>query len=156
MIEEIRGDLLDFPEGITVIMHQANCRHTMGAGIAKQIKDRYPTAYKADRSTVYGNQKMGTFSYSFIGKNCQRVIFNLYGQDGFGRTIRSTNYEALYLAIDNAFKMIKRFSLYHYKVGIPKFMGCGLAGGDWRIVRAMVESLSEQYNLTVVIVEWKQ
>ena len=51
MITTITGDLLDFPQGIDIIAHSCNCRNTMSAGIAKQIKDRYPLSYDADTTT---------------------------------------------------------------------------------------------------------
>ena len=54
----IQGNLLDFPThcktdpdkyiGISAIAHSCNTRNIMGAGIAKQIKNRYPQAYEAD------------------------------------------------------------------------------------------------------------
>ena len=56
-VELIGGNLLDFPThcvssdkyvGINAIAHSCNCQNVMGAGIAKQIKDRYPQAFEAD------------------------------------------------------------------------------------------------------------
>ena len=47
-IEIIEANLLDFPNNINSIAHSCNTRNIMGAGIAKQIKDRYPEAYEAD------------------------------------------------------------------------------------------------------------
>ena len=41
MIKEVNGNLLTYP-GIQVIGHQTNCLSVMGAGIAKQIKARWP------------------------------------------------------------------------------------------------------------------
>ena len=48
MINMIDGNLLDFPNRINTIAHSCNTLNMMGAGIAKQIKDRYPLAWKAD------------------------------------------------------------------------------------------------------------
>ena len=48
MVQIIDGNLLDFPNDIKFIAHSCNTRNIMGAGIAKQIKDRYPMAYESD------------------------------------------------------------------------------------------------------------
>lgn len=50
MIKIIKGNLLDeFANNkLDYIFHNANIRNTFGAGIAKQIKERFPAAYEAD------------------------------------------------------------------------------------------------------------
>ena len=63
---------------INVILHCANCFHTMGAGVARAIKDEWPGAFQADLKTPRGDRsKMGTFSFHQEGK---LVVINLYGQ----------------------------------------------------------------------------
>jgi hypothetical protein len=54
----------------------------MGAGIAPQIKSKFPDAYIVDCQTIRGDiNKLGTISYTFTN------IVNLYGQfDYSGRT----------------------------------------------------------------------
>jgi O-acetyl-ADP-ribose deacetylase (regulator of RNase III) len=65
-VQITKGNLLDFPThclsfasneyiGINAIAHSCNCQNVMGAGIAKQIKDRYPQAYEAD-TKFYNNE----------------------------------------------------------------------------------------------------
>lgn len=41
-IKFVNGDILTFPErdGDTIICQQVNCRGVMGAGLAKQIRDK--------------------------------------------------------------------------------------------------------------------
>ncbi|MGJ4995019.1 hypothetical protein ACQR0Z_11425 [Bradyrhizobium sp. HKCCYLS3077] len=53
MMKIIKGDLIKLAlDGhIDVIVHGCNCQCTMGAGIAKSIKDIFPEAYAADLST---------------------------------------------------------------------------------------------------------
>lgn len=43
MIEYIKGNILNVTEGI--IVQQVNCMGVMGAGLAKQIKDKWPNIY---------------------------------------------------------------------------------------------------------------
>ena len=53
-----QGDLLQYAqEGVfDVIIHGCNCFCTMGAGIAKAIKARFPEAYQADCQTPKGDR----------------------------------------------------------------------------------------------------
>lgn len=44
MIKTVEGNILDAEEDI--ICHQVNCKGVMGAGLAKQIKSKYPNVYK--------------------------------------------------------------------------------------------------------------
>ena len=52
-MKSIRGNLLALARSgrFDVIVHGCNCRHAMGAGIAKQIKDSFPEAWAADLAT---------------------------------------------------------------------------------------------------------
>ena len=97
-IETIEGNLLDFPNDINVIAHSCNTRHIMGAGIAKQIKDRYPEAYEADwKAFNYEYDQDGQYVH-WLGKfskaqiNDRKYIYNMYTQATIG-TGREVNYE---------------------------------------------------------------
>lgn len=150
-MNEINGDLLSFPSGIQVICHQANCLATMGAGIARQIREQFPEAAKADREAFNKNQaKLGLFSAVQISDDPPKYIVNLYGQHGIDGE-KNTDYEGLYTSIDNLFKII---SPKGYAVGFPKNMGCGLGGGDWRIVQSIIEVLMEKHGVNVTIVNY--
>ena len=159
MITEIDGDLLDFPNGVDVLFHQANCQNVMGAGIAAQIKQRYPAAFKADADCgPKGSCRLGKFSVAKVNDDPRRFIFNLYGQKTIGGD-RSTNYEAIYEAMDRAFHLLETNILEHggtFHVGIPHKMSCALAGGDWRILRAMIEVLVDKYKIPVTIVKYNK
>ncbi len=141
MIEEIKGDLLTHPD-VNVIAHCANCFHTMGSGIARFIKEKYPQAYTADCTlTARGDiNKLGTFSSAcvetFFGLPNKHVA-NIYGQFRYGHDKRYLNYEAIFAgmqAVRDSFDPT-------LTIGIPYKMGCMRAGGDWRVVRAMMDSL---------------
>ena len=150
----IEGNLLDCPEGINIIAHGCNCFHTMGAGIARQIKERYPEAYQADKETSYGlKSKLGTFSYA---KSGFIKIANLYTQFNCGGQ-RELNYEALYNCLVNLRDAINHGSNSNsYVLGLPFLIGCGLAGGDARIVKTMHDVIFEEAKFEVIIVKYKQ
>jgi O-acetyl-ADP-ribose deacetylase (regulator of RNase III) len=146
----VKGNLLT--SDCTVLAHQANCYSTMGAGIAKQIKDRWPEVFAADRSypAPVGAKRLGKVSHALVDNNT-RLVFNLYGQLAYGAGKKQTDY----VALESAFsEMLKQLSLagerfFSMKIGVPMGMGAGLAGGDWNIISEMLDRVSTQYGVNV-------
>jgi type IV secretory pathway TrbL component len=81
-----KGDLIQKARAgeFDVIVHGCNCFCTMGAGIAKTIKQVFPAAYQADLATTAGDQaKLGTYSaaqvevaskpLTIVGRSSQRT-----------------------------------------------------------------------------------
>ncbi len=140
MIHIQQGDLLQ--SDCTVIAHQCNCFATMGAGIAKQIKERYPEAYEADRRfplPIGSRERLGHFSKVRVG-DC--LIYNLYGQYHYGRG-KQTELSMLEKAVRS---MLEDLKSHEGKIGFPYGMGAGLAGGDWGEIEPMLERCSEDYG----------
>lgn len=132
----IKGNIIElFDKGyIDVVVHGCNCFHTMGAGLAKQIKQRYPAAYAADLSTPKGDKnKLGTYSFVTIGIN--RYIVNAYTQYYYGRYHTQLDYSALQNVM---YGIKKEFGVL--RVGIPK-IGCGHAKGHWPTVEEIIDRL---------------
>ena len=82
-MKTIKGDLIKLAkdDNFDVIVHGCNCLHIMGAGIAKQIKHHFPSAYLADLKTPYHDQsKLGTISYTTVKTNSNKplVVVNGY------------------------------------------------------------------------------
>ena len=50
MLKHAKGNLIDMAEAgeFDVIVHGCNCQNTMGSGIAKEMRARYPGVYQAD------------------------------------------------------------------------------------------------------------
>ena len=57
-MQTVRGDLLALTNAgdFDVIIHGCNCQNTMGAGIAKSIKQQFPAAYADDLATEKGRR----------------------------------------------------------------------------------------------------
>jgi O-acetyl-ADP-ribose deacetylase (regulator of RNase III) len=145
MIHEVDANLLEYP--LDAIIHQANCFHTMGGGIALRIRQRHPEAYEADLQTKHGDfLKLGKFSVAVLPSN--KHIYNMYSQFSLGMG-KHTNYEAMY----NGLKAIEAHAVEGglKTIGLPKNMGCVLGGGDWRIVRQIIEVVFEKSLLDVYI-----
>lgn len=156
MIKNIVGNLLE-SDKCSVIVHQANLYHTFGAGIAAAIRMRFPEAYEADCKTVKGDlSRLGTYSAAKItrvtGGPVTSILYvvNLYSQNGIGGKDRLTSYDAMVQGLTTIKDKLER-SAKQQTIGIPFLMGCGLANGDWRIVRAIIESVFGQSKVDVLI-----
>lgn len=144
------GDLLK--SDCTVIMHQANCQSTMGSGIAKSIAEMYPGARIVDSNSLYGpEEKFG--SYTAYKDDNGVTIVNLYGQYGFGRGKQQTNYDKLESAIDMFLHAINSgiYNKSKLKIGVPYKMGCDRAGGDWEVVRDILDRQGKKHQLDIYI-----
>jgi len=132
MIEQIYGDLLS--SDMQVIAHGCNCFHTMSAGIAKEIKIKYPQAFAADKATIYGDiNKLGTYSRATITEIPLDII-NCYTQHKFGTDKVHVDYDAIIKVMTK----IKNDYSPAIRIGFPR-IGCGLAGGDWDIVYSILD-----------------
>lgn len=136
------GDLLKRKD-LDVIAQQANCFNTMGAGIAAQIKSQYYEAYALDQKTIKGDKnKLGTFN---ITKNTTPKVANLYSQyHYYPRDKVHTDYNALTSSLDKLLIFMTENNLH--SIGLPYKIGCGLAGGDWKIVNKIIEDAANKYD----------
>ena len=138
MIQEIDADLLEYP--LQGIIHQSNCFHTFGSGIAKLIREKYPEAFDADlkSGTKGDSHRLGSYSVAHVLKE-DKYIFNLYGQYNYGALARFTSYDS----IDRGLRKIEIYARDNNlsTLGLPKNMGCVRGGGSWRIVRAIIEDI---------------
>lgn len=138
----------------TGIVHQCNCFHTMGGGIALQIAKRYPEAVHADRQTIIGDtKKLGTFSVATVSKDPLKLLYNLYSQFTFGNG-RQTSYDAL---VDGLTRVkINAITNNLVKLGIPHNMGAGLGGGNWDIIDAILRTLFlDERDISLVICKYE-
>ena len=121
------------------IIHQANCFHTMGAGIAKSIREQFPESFAADKKTKYGDKnKLGSFSATQVN-GCFKFIYNLYGQWQYGKYGRNTSYDAVE---DGLLSIVQHaYDNDLVRLGLPFNMGCKLGGGNWKVVKAIIESI---------------
>ena len=148
-MKTISGDLIKLAKNghFDVIIHGANCFNTMGAGIAKQIKDTWSMAYNKDCETIKGDKsKLGTYTMANVG---DLIIVNAYTQYNYGR---KQNHQENYKAIESVFKKIKR-DFSGKKIGLSK-IGAGLAGGNWNIISNIIET--ELSGEDVTVVEYKK
>lgn len=148
-MEEIKGDLIKLAEDgeFDVIIHGCNCFHTMNSGIAKYIHKKYPEVYYEDvNKTLKGDaSKLGTITWKKVN-NYNFTVVNCYTQYNYG-TDRKRYVE--YGAIRSSLKELKQLVSKMDSIGIP-LIGCGLAGGDWNIVKKIIKDELDGYNYKIV------
>ena len=133
----ITGDLLDITEGY--LGHQVNTCGVFNAGIAKQIRIKYPSVYEA---YMKEHQEEGWLlgDLQVINLTKELSICNIAGQSTYGRTGVHTKYPALELGL----KKLNRYSEAGFQVYLPYKIGCGNAGGDWKKVCEIIERVIPQ------------
>jgi|TARA_R110000851_G_scaffold112921_4_gene237328 O-acetyl-ADP-ribose deacetylase (regulator of RNase III) len=138
-----KGNLLDQTENLDLIGHGCNCFLSMGAGIAKEVKERFSEAHLADLNTKYGDRsKLGDYT---LAEYDGFKILNLYTQYKYTRH----EVDADYSAIASVFAKINEE--YEGKsLGIP-VIGAGLAGGDWTEISKIIEAETPDLNVFVYI-----
>ncbi len=138
-----------------IICHQVNCKGAMGAGLAKQIRSKWPSVYE-----TYKRFCLKPLVQSSLLGNCQLVnaegsvwVANLFGQDGFGTDKVQTDYTALKSALLVLYGEIYKKNLTAATIRIPYNMGCGLAGGNWDVVEKIIKDVFDDSSVNVEI--WK-
>lgn len=145
-LQHVKGDLLDLTEAghFDVIIQGCNCFNTMGSGIARSIKERFPQAYAADQLTESGDRsKLGTITCAEAilsnGNSC--IIVNAYTQYGTSKNGEDVFEYAAFQKILDAF-VVDGTNL---RVGLP-YIGMGLAGGDKTRIMAMIEDFATKIS----------
>ena len=157
-MHSIHGDLIQMAKAgdFNVIVHGANCRGVMGAGIALQIAEHFPLAQQADKydyENFFPDERTGTYSVA----NCSWVdstqplfqqIRELYVVNAYTQHYPGAN--AKYEHIRDCFRAIKNdFGNKDYKFGIPQ-IGCGIGGLQWEQVEKIIDEEMYDEDITVV------
>lgn len=133
-------DILDVPEGI--IAHQVSDSGVMGAGLALQIRNKYPQVYDAYRCA-----KLGLSDVQLVEINQDLYVANICGQHGTGGYGQRTNYAALDVAL---FQLNRRARDLNLNVYFPYGMGAGLGGGNWnRIESIIAQNMKVPYHMCI-------
>lgn len=145
MIEERTGDLFG-QEDLKALAHGCNCAGAMGKGIAVGFKERYPAMYKFYNGICKSTGFVTGDVFPYYDKQTDVVVFNLMTQRHW--TTPAT-IEAIAMSVERMFMHAQTLNIQ--KIGIPK-IGCGLGGLDWDVVRPVLEKLSNEYHITLVVV----
>ncbi len=156
------GNLLN--SGCEYICHQVNCLGVMGAGIAKQIKEKWPIVYdeyqEKYRETNYEILKnYGGFENSpstsevllgdiqLIQVEEDTTVINMFSQEYYGNDGRRyTSYDAFWICLNKIKQQVPKGSI----IGFPMNIGCGLGGANWKVISTMIsEVLGKDYSVLI-------
>jgi O-acetyl-ADP-ribose deacetylase (regulator of RNase III) len=145
MISYINQDITKVPMGI--IVHGVNCQGVMGSGVARAIRDKWPTVYDHYIDKVTKDKDLTLERYGPLLGSIQLVtiereklyVINAFTQDKFGKDGKRY---ASYDAIDRCFYQIANLRLEEELKSLPVYIpqiGAGLGGGNWRAISAIIE-----------------
>ncbi|MAG59220.1 hypothetical protein CMO96_00300 [Candidatus Woesebacteria bacterium] len=142
-VEIVEGDIFEPP--VNVIIHSTDCFHGMRESkFSGEIASRFPETSEADGKTMDGDySKLGTFSVAKI-KDSENLKFivNLYAQfEKEKKGTRQVNYEALYRGLESFRDMIIEAEEHVLVVAVPFGMCCGDGGGNWKIVKEVLDDV---------------
>jgi O-acetyl-ADP-ribose deacetylase (regulator of RNase III) len=156
MLKHTKGNLLDLAEAgeFDVVVQGCNCFNTMGGGIAREIRERYPYVAEVDAKTQRGDyNKLGNYTKDVVdGRGDHKfIVINAYTQFDMSTGEDVFEYTAFQLILQ---KMIRLYG--NYSIGLP-YIGMGLAGGDRDIIIPMIEWFADEVRAqggSVTLVEF--
>lgn len=149
------GSILTVDSGI--IVHGCNAQGVMGAGVALQIKNKWPKSFNDYANFidgVFNNVSAGRqllipsqsaeFKQNVMGRVVDTVISEklvissaITQFDYSNSGSKHTNYQAVYEAFEHILDLAKETRLpVHYPL-----IGAGLGGGNWAIISEIIDTV---------------
>ena len=149
-IEFVSGDLFANLHNAQALAHGCNCQGSMGAGVAKGFRERYPAMYEEYRRRCKADDpREFNLGDAWLWKAEDRPwVFNLGTQEGFWRSRAS--YEAIEQALQGMRESADREGLR--TIAVPR-IGVGYGGLSWKKVRAIVERVFADWPGTLYVYE---
>jgi ribA/ribD-fused uncharacterized protein len=145
----ISGDLFDNEHGVLAFAHGCNCQGSMGAGVARTIRARYPEMHEEYRSRCKAKPRQFNLGDCWLWKaDDQPWVFNLGTQKGYWRS------RASYEAIETALREMRQQADAEgiTSIAMPR-IGVGYGGLSWKKVRAIVEAVFGDWPGSLVVYE---
>jgi O-acetyl-ADP-ribose deacetylase (regulator of RNase III) len=150
-LKHAKGNLLDLAEAgeFDIVVQGCNCFNTMGGGIAREIRERYPMCAEIDGLTERGEyMKLGNWTEFDQGTF---IIINAYTQYNMSTGEDVFEYVAFALILQ---KLEKEFG--DKRIGLP-YIGMGLAGGNKDVIIPMIKEFAQKVSTeggSVTLVEF--
>lgn len=166
-IQYVQGDVtypeLTQPEGNRLIAHCCNDKGGWGKGVVLSISKRWPepeSEYRSLASRDPSYFKLGTVQFITVERSLlgTTTVANIIGQEGYRPSYENDSVRYLrYDALANGFRHLREWALASVtedeplaSVHLPR-IGCGLAGGDWRVVEALTLSELVDHGIKVYV-----
>lgn len=136
-LQIVQGDLLG-EHAPKAIAQGCNAQGIMGAGIALQIRERFPAAYEEYRELCRRGTYLLGDVHHWRGERDGQIydVFNCCTQVKLGRDARLV---AIETALCRTLTMAQELRIE--EIGIPK-IGCGIGGLSWPIVLAVLQRIT--------------
>jgi len=164
LYKEIYASIFDV--SAQVIVHQVNCMGVMGSGVAKQVKDRFPSVLieyqkfvKTQEHNCLGDclivdsrkpglriaNLFGQYYYRGFKSNDVYTINDLWKQTD---DLRFTNYEAFWRGlVDLRNKLLPQEQV----IAFPYKIGCDRGGADWNVISEMIKAVFKETDKEILI-----
>lgn len=126
------------------MLHITNGQQVMGSGVAKEVRERIPSAYT--------NYMLKPKNKVFVTHSDDYRCFNLTAQQYYGSDKkRYISYKALCQCLMELskwdFLLQDHFEEGELKIAIPYLMGSDRAGGDWSTVCEVLEAFLGHHEI---------
>lgn len=159
IVDYLFGDLTQTDE--PHVAHQVNCQGAFASGIAGAYRERFPETYRDymdfwEENRHQGENLLGMVALTRLPVGVSVIqapyVFHCFSQWDYGRKKQLyTNYEALRKALKVVFRTVRGLNDGFdrpRRVAMPK-IGCGLGGGDWKVVSDIIEAESETVDVFI-------
>ena len=142
-LKVIQKDITTVTDTPGTILHVCNNKGVMGAGVAKALYTKWPKVREVYMAAE--KYELGDIIWANdleVPDDCfgpDLAVGNMIAQDGYGRDGKQyLDYNALAEALGYAQRYVDGW--YGGPIYVPYYMGCGLAGGNWESVMALLET----------------
>jgi O-acetyl-ADP-ribose deacetylase (regulator of RNase III) len=142
VITEVRGDLLD--AGLPALAHGCNCSGVMGAGVARDVRRRWPALYRLYRSAC---RTGGFLPGDVLVWPGPPVVYNLAIQLRPGPMASRA---AIEVAVARMLDLAEAEGVT--EIGMPR-IGCGPGGLRWAEVGPVLDDLAVASAVDLVVFE---
>lgn len=176
-IIEVCGNIIE--ADVDVIAQQCNCLTVKSHGLSKTISDKMNVDLYKFRRKIQYKSNLAIESDRGIPGTCQlfknnsnfkpRYVACLLGQFAPGKPgIYYKEVSKLHQLVDDEYQRILWFEkslkhlfdqMKHYEldsIAFPKFIGCGLAGGNWEKYYSLIKEFTIYSGFTVYIVNYNE
>ena len=145
MITYTKGNIFDAKklreDGYLILVNPVNIGGVMGAGLAKQFKDRYPDMFKKYKEMCYkGELEIGQPTVIHVS-GCGVMLFPTKRHWSEPSELEFIEEGLAQIAHDYAGNPMNTFAF-------PK-IGCGLGGLDWKDVKPMIENYLDGQDVVI-------
>lgn len=148
-IEWVSGDLFENTFHVQAFVQGCNCKGSMGAGIAKSFRAKYPEMYEEYRRRCKAKPREFNLGDAWLWKEKEQPwVFNLGTQEDYWRD------RATYEAIEESLVKMKTQADQEKitTLAMPR-IGAGYGGLSWKKVKAVIESVFNAWAGTLYVYE---